>query len=52
MVDERLPGRRRVTLGGDKGYDTRDFVAGCRALTVTPHAFLDLLDGLDNPTHR
>lgn len=37
MVDERLPGRRRVTLGGDKGYDTSDFVAGCRALTVTPH---------------
>jgi transposase len=37
MVDERLPGPRRVTLGGDKGYDTRDFVASCRALTVTPH---------------
>lgn len=37
MIDERLPGHRRVTLGGDKGYDTRDFVAGCRALTVTPH---------------
>jgi len=37
MVDERLPGRRRVTLGGDKGYDTSGFVAGCRALTVTPH---------------
>ncbi len=37
MVDERLPGSRRVTLGGDKGYDTSDFVAGCRALTVTPH---------------
>jgi len=37
MVDERLPGRRRLTLGGDKGYDTRAFVAGCRALTVTPH---------------
>jgi transposase len=37
MLDERLPGRRRLTLGGDKGYDTRDFVASCRALTVTPH---------------
>jgi transposase len=37
MVDERLPGSRRVTLGGDKGYDTSDFVAACRALTVTPH---------------
>jgi transposase len=37
MVDERLPGRHRITLAGDKGYDTRDFVASCRALTVTPH---------------
>jgi transposase len=37
MVDERVPGRRRITLGGDKGYDTRDFVANCRALAVTPH---------------
>jgi IS5 family transposase len=24
MADERLPGTRRITLGGDKGYDTRD----------------------------
>jgi transposase len=37
MADERLPGHLRVTLGGDKGYDTRDFVASCRALKVTPH---------------
>jgi hypothetical protein len=29
--------RQRWTVGGDKGYDTKDFVAGCRALTVTPH---------------
>lgn len=25
------------TLGADKAYDTREFVAGCRALKVTPH---------------
>jgi len=37
MADERLAGRRRVTLGGDRGYDTRDFVASCRALRITPH---------------
>jgi transposase len=37
MTDERLPGSRRVTLGGDKGYDTRDFVAHCRELKITPH---------------
>ena len=32
-----IPGERRVTLGGDKAYDTGPFVAGCRALQVTPH---------------
>jgi transposase len=37
MADERLAGRRRITLGGDKGYDPRDFVASCRTLTITPH---------------
>ena len=37
MADERLPGGRRITLGGDKGYDTRDFIASCRALRITPH---------------
>jgi transposase len=34
---EQLMGTQRVTLGGDKGYDTRDFVAECRNLNVTPH---------------
>src|ERR1700675_3118493 len=34
---EQIPGNHRVTLGGDKGYDTRDFVAECRNLKVTPH---------------
>ena len=37
MVDGNLPGSRRITLAGDRGYDTRAFVASCRALTVTPH---------------
>jgi hypothetical protein len=32
-----IPTRRRATLGADKAYDTRDFVARCRALAVTPH---------------
>jgi hypothetical protein len=36
MANERLPGRRRITLGADKGYDARDFIANCRALKVTP----------------
>ena len=37
MADERLAGSRRITLGADKGYDTRGFVATCRALNITPH---------------
>jgi transposase len=31
------PGETRKTVGADKGYDTADFVADCRALGVTPH---------------
>ena len=29
--------RQRVTVGGDKGFDTADFVAECRHMNVTPH---------------
>ena len=32
-----LPEGRRITLGADRGYDSQDFVQGCRALDVTPH---------------
>jgi transposase len=34
---EQIPGTRQVTVGGDKAYDTADFVAECRNLKVTPH---------------
>jgi len=34
---ERLSGDKRITLGADKGYDTKDFVASCRSMNVTPH---------------
>jgi transposase len=34
---ERLPGEQRVTVGADKAYDTKDFVAECRNIKVTPH---------------
>jgi len=30
-------GQRRITLGADRGYDTRDFVSTCRSMNVTPH---------------
>lgn len=37
MIDNQLGGRRRITLGADKGYDTRQFVEDLRARGVTPH---------------
>jgi transposase len=36
MLDNK-PAGRRVTLGGDRGYDTRGFVAETRERRVTPH---------------
>lgn len=32
-----LPGRRRKTVGGDKGYDTPGFVTACREQRITAH---------------
>ena len=37
VMMEKLPGTKTVTVGGDKGFDTRGFVAECRNLRVTPH---------------
>ena len=31
------PSARRITVGADRGYDTRGFIKGCRNLEVTPH---------------
>ena len=32
-----MPGRHAISLGADKAYDSRDFVASMRAMRVTPH---------------
>jgi transposase len=37
MLDRLPRQKRRRTLGGDKGYDTREFVAELRRRKVTPH---------------
>ena len=37
MIVRHSPGAQRITIGGDKGFDTADFVADMRALKVTPH---------------
>lgn len=33
----RREGSQRITVGGDKGYDTQDFVTALRAANATPH---------------
>ena len=37
LMVERVEGTDRVTVAGDKGYDTRDFVQEMRGMNVTPH---------------
>ena len=37
VMIEAVPGPHRITVAADKGYDTRDFVAGVRAMAATPH---------------
>lgn len=33
----QIPGGSPITVGADKGYDTKEFVAGLRAIGATPH---------------
>lgn len=37
LLDSDLEGDRRITVGGDKGYDTKDFVGELKKRNVTPH---------------
>ena len=37
MLERLPPKQRRRTIAGDKGYDTKDFVADVRGLGFTPH---------------
>ena len=37
LMLEQVPGDGRITVGGDKGFDTREFAAECRHMNVTPH---------------
>src|SRR5262249_43765024 len=37
VMIEQIPGDHRVTVGTDKAYDTKDFVAECRNMQATPH---------------
>jgi len=47
-----LPGDDRVTVGADKGYDTKGFVADARALNATPHVAQKKHSAVDGRTTR
>ena len=37
VYEKRKKSRKPMTLGGDKAYDTKDFVAALRQMQITPH---------------
>jgi len=37
LMAEAIPWGKRVTLGGDKNYDTQEFVGELRRMNITPH---------------
>jgi len=37
MMLDQVPGRGRITVGADKGYDCKEFIKDCRNLNATPH---------------
>jgi transposase len=37
LMVEQIPGTQPVTVAGDKGFDTAEFVAECRHMHATPH---------------
>jgi len=56
MFARKIGGRRRVTLAGDKLYDTYEFVREIRELNVTPHVAQNIhrrkKSGIDKRTTR
>jgi transposase len=51
MVED-IPGEGRVTLGADKGYDTKDHAAQLRERNVTPHVAQKKHSAIDARTTR
>lgn len=47
-----LPGNHRLTLGADKGYDTKTFVADLRQIKITPHVAQKKHSAIDGRTTR
>src|SRR5262249_25884496 len=51
MVEE-VPGQQRITLGADKGYDSKEFVQELRDHQVTPHIACKQTSIIDARTTR
>jgi len=50
---QQIPGNKRITIAGDKGYDTADFVSLCRVCNATAHvAQRKRGSGIDRRTTR
>ena len=54
LMLQKLRGRRRrrITVGADKAYDTKDFVRTVRELNVTPHVAANQQSSLDRRSTR
>ena len=47
-----VPGRHRITVGGDRGFDDRGFVDSLRSLNATPHVAQKHRSAIDPRTTR
>lgn len=52
VMIESIPGDRQVTVGADKGYDTKGFVEDLRTLNTTPHVAQKQRSAIDGRTTR
>ena len=49
---QMAPSSGRITVGADRGYDTRDFVWDCRDMHITPHVAQRRHSAIDGRTTR
>ena len=52
LMMEAIPGGQQVTVGADKGYDTKDFVKETRKVQATPHVAQKKHSAIDGRTTR
>ena len=49
---QMAPSRGRITVGADRGYDTRNFVWECRDMHITTHVAQRRHSAIDGRTTR